>query len=451
MGGKMSRNYNDSYERLNILKEFIEAVQSTSGRNEKINILTSAKEMLEREGVHFILEETLKFLFDPMVVTGISTAKLSKDIEPSGNISENLLELLSYLRVNKTGRDVDIAVVKEFLASNPLHADWVGQLVTKSLKLGIDVSTINKVYGKNFIKVFEVMLAESFADNPDYLDGKEFIITQKLDGLRCVAFVYNNDEVKFFTRNGQDYGDVPDVAADLLKLPARDVAYDGELIAKSNSKDVGEVFRETSSVARTDGTKKGLIYHVFDRVPLEDFLNGFSPIPCIDRKLDLNSCIVSKQLEWVSQVEILYAGNDQNQITEFMKMSDANGWEGLMLNIYDAPYRSKRVRDLLKVKKFRTIDVRVTGVYEGEGNFVGTLGGIECEFEVGGVTNKTRCGSGFTLEQRNTYWNNPDMLIGKIVELKCFEISQNRDGTKSLRFPVWLDIIRFDKDSTSVV
>ena len=196
--------------------------------------------------------------------------------------------------------------------ANPKHADWVGQLVTKSLKLGIDVSTINKVYGKNFIKVFEVMLAESFADNPDYLDGKEFIITQKLDGLRCVAFVYNNDEVKFFTRNGQDYGDVPDVAADLLKLPARDVAYDGELIAKSNSKDVGEVFRETSSVARTDGTKKGLIYHVFDRVPLEDFLNGFSPIPCIERKAALENNL-GRGFEWLSAVPMLYVGSDKNK------------------------------------------------------------------------------------------------------------------------------------------
>lgn len=72
---------------------------------------------------------------------------------------------------------------------------------------------MNKIYGKGFIKVFAVMLAESFTDNPKHLDGKEFIVTQKLDGVRCVAFVHENGEVQFFTRNGQDYGEVPDVAA----------------------------------------------------------------------------------------------------------------------------------------------------------------------------------------------------------------------------------------------
>ena len=36
-----------------------------------------------------------------------------------------------------------------------------------------------------------------------------------------------------------------------------------------------------------------------------------------------------------------------------MVVAEKNGWEGLMLNSCEAPYKSKRVKDLLKVKKIQ--------------------------------------------------------------------------------------------------
>lgn len=425
------------------VKNIIDSLKSTSGRNDKISILKSNKD-------NSLWTEVLKFLFDPMVVTGISDKKISKDVDNSMAVPMGgLLDVLNYLRVHNTGTLVDIATVSAFAKANPTHSEWLLQLCTKSLKLGVDVSTINKVYGKDFIRVFAVMLADSLSGNEKYLEGKEFILTQKLDGLRCVAVVYDNGTVKFFTRNGQDYGDVPDVAADLLSLPMRNVVYDGELIAASKKNNTNEVFRETSSVARRDGVKRGLIYHVFDFLPLDDFMSGKCDTPCKLRKLNLNMLLRNASTEWVEEVKILYLGNRVDKIPKFLDFALEKGWEGLMINLADAAYESKRTRSLLKVKQFKTIDVRITGVYEGEGENIGRLGGITCEFDFGGTPHSTKCGSGFTSEQRDMYWRNPDLLIGKIAEIKFFEISQNADGTHSLRFPIWLDRIRFDKDDTS--
>lgn len=242
------------------IKEIIEQLQATSSRNEKAAILEANKD-------NELWTEVLKFLLDPMVVTGISMNK----IEKYGNIRQersfDLVGVLNYLRKHNTGRMEDVAVVSHYANGFPEHRDWLLQLFTKSLKFGVDTSTVNKIYGKGFIKVFAVMLAESFADNPKHLDGKEFIVTQKLDGVRCVAFVHDNGEVQFFTRNGQDYGEVPDVAADLLSIAERGVAYDGELIAKADGAS-GDVFRATVSSANSKGVKSGLVYHVFDRLPI---------------------------------------------------------------------------------------------------------------------------------------------------------------------------------------
>ena len=425
------------------IKEIIEQLQATSSRNEKAAILEANKD-------NELWTEVLKFLLDPMVVTGISMNK----IEKYGNIRQersfDLVGVLNYLRKHNTGRMEDVAVVSHYANGFPEHRDWLLQLFTKSLKFGVDTSTVNKIYGKGFIKVFAVMLAESFADNPKHLDGKEFIVTQKLDGVRCVVFVHDNGEVQFFTRNGQDYGEVPDVAADLLSIAERGVAYDGELIAKADGAS-GDVFRATVSSANSKGVKSGLVYHVFDRLPISDFLDGYSAETCIERKHKLSASIAADgELSWVTNVDILYEGRDQSKINEWAAIAQENGWEGLMLNVADAPYQAKRTRDLLKVKKFKTVDARVTGVFEGIGALVGTLGGIHVEFDIDGKTYTSKCGSGFTFEQRDKYWAHPELLIGKIVELKCFEVSYDKDGSRSLRFPIWLDIIRTDKDETSV-
>lgn len=436
------------------IKEIIQRLQGTSSRTEKESILLENKD-------NMLWREVLAFLLDPMVVTGIAAKKIEKY---KGTIVKqertlHLSYMLSYLRKHNTGTAEDVLLVLSFVQCFPEHEEWLLQLFTKSLKLGVEAGTANKVYGKDFVKVFTVMLAESLEKYPNHLDGKEFIITQKLDGCRCVAFVHGNGEVQFFTRNGQDYGEVPDVAADLLKLNARGVAYDGELIAASKSTDTGEVFRKTISTANSKGVKTGLVYHVFDCLPISSFMAGNYEKPCLMRKIELHDLIadanhprdgLSEGLSWVEDVEMLYYGSDQTMITKWFALAQEQGWEGLMLNLASAPYQAKRVRDLLKVKKFKTVDVRVTGVFEGEGALVGTLGGIIAEFDVDGKTYEVKCGSGFNKEQRDKYWADPSLLVGKIVELKCFEVSKDVDGNYSLRFPIWLDIIRFDKNETSV-
>ena len=40
-------------------------------------------------------------------------------------------------------------------------------------------------------------------------------------------------------------------------------------------------------------------------------------------------------------------------------------------------------------------------------------------------------------EMRKHFWNNKDNFIGSIVEIKYQEESQDKEGNKSLRFPVF--------------
>ena len=50
--------------------------------------------------------------------------------------------------------------------------------------------------------------------------------------------------------------------------------------------------------------------------------------------------------------------------------------------------------------------------------------------------NTVSVGSGFSLEERSRYYENPNLIIGKEITVQYFEKSKDKDGKESLRFPV---------------
>jgi DNA ligase-1 len=100
-----------------------------------------------------------------------------------------------------------------------------------------------------------------------------------------------------------------------------------------------------------------------------------------------------------------------------------------------APYECKRSVAWLKLKPFIEVSLAVVAVEEGTGKNVGKLGALVCEGVDDGKAIRVNVGSGLTDEDRVTYWDNADTLIGDIVEVRADAITQNQDGTYSLRFP----------------
>lgn len=76
------------------------------------------------------------------------------------------------------------------------------RILTKDLRCNISSKTINKAIPK-LIPTFEVMLAENyFKQKEGFLNGRDFMLSTKLDGHRMCAIKENNI-VRFYTRQGQ--------------------------------------------------------------------------------------------------------------------------------------------------------------------------------------------------------------------------------------------------------
>ena len=104
----------------------------------------------------------------------------------------------------------------------------------------------------------------------------------------------------------------------------------------------------------------------------------------------------------------------------------------------DAIYESKRSVSWLKQKPFIEVSLEVTNVEEGTGKNEGKLGALVCSGVDDGKTIVVNVGSGFTDDLRSDFWNSRDSLPGQIVEVRADAVTQNQDGTYSLRFPRFL-------------
>ena len=421
-----------------MLYEICEEIKNTNSTLEKQSLL---KKYEDKE----LFKVVLKFLLDPMIVTGISKKKIDKKVSFVGTDDIKLWEydikvLLAYLTEHNTGTDADIYFCHRFLNYDDTLNAFIKSIVTKSLKLGIDVKTANKVYGKDFIPILNVMLGTSI-EKCKIPQGTYFYISQKLNGSRC--FYYKG---KLYTRQGKIYTGCEHIIKDLQRLDNDynldecEWVYDGELILKDNSLSDSEAFQKGVGIANSDkANKEELKLVIFDTLPITDFENGQSQSVYGSRKFILQNYaqrIKALNLSNIEVVPMFYEGIDQREIWKWLEYAEQNDMEGIMINL-NAPYECKRTKNLIKVKKFYTLDLKVIDAVEGDGRLKGTLGALVVDYN----GNMVNVGSGFSDAQRKEFWENKDDIIGRVIEVKYKEITKNKDtGLESLQFPVFISL-----------
>lgn len=403
------------------------------------------------------LKDILHFVFNRYIVSGISTKKVAKFLnEPiESDCTNSVLELLKFVKKNNTGKDSDIKYVvksaRQISAGDDKLFSLILSIVRQDLRLGLQAKTLNKVYGEGFIPAFDVMLAEKYSENIEHVKGKEFILTEKIDGVRCVLIFDDGGEPRLYSRQGQPIEDLVQLESDARSLD-KSYVYDGEMILKTGSHIASkDLYRMTVKITSSDNIKKNVVFHVFDALLKEHFVQGISKTPAVKRKAWLNNHLMSKNLSWIVPLPILYQGRDESKITYFLDKMVEQEKEGVMVNMADGAYECKRTKNLLKVKKFLTADVLVKEVEEGTGRNKNRLGAAIVEF-IGpdGKTYACKVGSGFCDEDRYEFWQDKTKIVGKIIEIGYFEISTNQvDNGYSLRFPTFRGI-RNDKTEISM-
>ena len=384
----------------------------------------------------------LEFLLNTNKITGISTAKLKKELSnKEGEEIDTLENLITYVLANPTGKDNIVRTVQLFIEKQPnlTMQRFVEELITKKYKCGVTAKVVGEVLPELIKVEHQIMLANKFKGE---LKEKAYM-TLKLDGVRCTALI--DDEIKFLTRQGKEIKGLQQITKALEFLNLKGYMVDGELIRINHdglsSKDN---FKETSGLVNSKSdNKEGLEFVVFDIVSLEDYKKQENNETYEVRLQRLNELIIPNN--FIRKVPCYGVTESPEEVYEKLNEVTAQDEEGLMLNLVSGVYKfGKRSAELLKVKAMDTCDIECIAIEEGEGKYAGTLGKIVCNYK----GYELRVGSGFTDEQRAYYWRNPWMIVGSIVEIQYFEETTNDKGEVSLRFPVFKQV-RNDKDEES--
>ena len=124
-----------------------------------------------------------------------------------------------------------------------------------------------------------------------------------------------------------------------------------------------------------------------------------------------------------------------DQLKRYADDAVKQGLEGIMIKAWEAPYECKRSSFWMKWKPTITVDLNIVGFEEGTGRNAGRVGAIICEGVDDDRVIRVNVGSGLSDADRDEYWSARDELLGDVIEVEADAVTQNQDGTYSLRFP----------------
>ena len=421
------------------VRDLFDLLARTSSGNMKKEIISENK-----GNAHFT--QMLGFLLNPFLITGISSKKIARETDkPPTRLFDTFAELMEHLFVSNTGTDETISNIRRFLSAHePGMRDFYISIITKSARLGCDTKTVNKALGYDLIPQWEVQQSYNIEKAP-LKAGEWFSLSQKLNGVRGTFF-----GGKLISRQGKEFAGLEHITREIGRLfPESDRVLDGELVRyNEDGLSDNENFRIGAGLlGQDDADKSDIRFVVFDILPESEFMQGESALTYRDRLVELEALrdeIAEKGVESLSIVERLYTGDDQTVIDGFLEQMVREDKEGLMLN-RDGRYYRKRHNGILKVKRFYTVDLKVTSVEEGSGRLSGKLGAFVADYK----GNRLNVGSGMSDEQRDEFWSMRDALPGRVIEVKYKEESSDKKtGLLSLQFPIFVSLREEGKEES---
>ncbi|WIT26288.1 hypothetical protein [Bacillus phage SPO1L3] len=402
--------------------DILERISKTSGANKKREILS---EGLENEPLKELLYQT----YNNFIIFGIKKVPKVKPVEKSDvelnfKLFGDLLDDLAARRL--TGNKAKEAVQVFFSCCDETEQKWYAKIIQRDLKIGITEKTINKVFD-NYIPIFECQLAEPFKEKKV---PEEYIIDPKLDGYRGLAFAYA-DRTEFRTRNGKELEGYDLILEEIEHHLPIGYVYDGEIMAPSGK------FNDVQRTAFKKAKSKEGIFHIFDMVPIEEWENNSFSEELSVRKDRLAEIMKDCDSALIQLVPVHGPFKKSPESWErVLKLYDEaldEGLEGLMMKDTKAKYKMGKSFNIMKIKPYETIDLRVVGVQEGkEGTqHEGSLGALIVEYK----GNTVNVGSGFSHQLRAELWANKEAQTDRIIEIEYKEETTDKNGKHSLREP----------------
>ena len=278
------------------------------------------------------------------------------------------------------------------------------------------------------------MLAYKVGKKP--VDWSENVYMQpKLDGVRCVIQLDDNNEVVAHSRTGKQFFNIAHITNSLHYFFTQqpDIVLDGELYNHDLRDDFEKIISLVRKLKPTSSNRseasKMIQFHCYDYI--ETTMNqpyGYR----------MNQLVTSDMYSYcVKYVESKLVNNqDSANIIHQYNLND--GYEGSILRL-DKPYQQKRSYNLQKFKDFQDTEALIVGYEEGKGKREGTLGKFLMQDD-DGIKFGCPPGKGYNYKALTHILNNIHDYIGKRATFTYFERTQYG----SYRHPLFKSIRNYE-------
>lgn len=460
---------------------------------ESNNKSTFKKEILENHVTNEKWNSILQYTYDTSInfYSSSKTMTINPSMFPSSveDQEDFILMALGDLKAKKKTPNTLKMMASEILDAD--HVDVLHRVLDGTIAKGVNIKTVNAIYGKNWIQEFSYMRCS----------GVEEIGSIKYPAmaqLKSDGAFYNlavlDDEIKFISRNGKELKSkfLSNEYSALHKI-CPSMLLTGELLIKNDDgtimlREVGNgkisklakaeetliTLNARVHEARTaDARKKAclkvkeaqdewawieehIIFRCWDILPYQDWIDGVCKTPYINRFEQAYQVIDEISNDAIELTPYQYV-NSAEEVDVLYRQYIERGEEGLVLKNLNGIWESGTSKNQIKLKEKKQCELQVIGWNPGEGEFSDGIGSLICVSSDGKVKVNI---SGMQRHQRGLEpIDASDMSKGlrliegfdlnvytnKIitVEFNCL-LKPKADGTSALFLPVIIEV-RDDK------
>lgn len=357
---------------LSLLTDTLDAIKDSPSRLEKEDMIA---DILKSDNAE-VFKYLCSFLFNNYIRLHVKvTQKILDDAEELCNapiadesIWDNFISLTNALADEKISGNDAREVVTEFLSFMDEDVrEWFAMFLNKNWKVGVGRPTLEKFLGRDFAPHFDIQLCEKWSSfkKRGLVLPRPYIVQRKIDGVRAAVGCFPKFGGKrvALSRKGHEYYNWEHIRSVIDEIEfhhGSPCVVDGEFFYYDFERTMEIVRRET----RRHPDQDKLRFHVFDILPLQEWIDGTCSKTLEERDLIIQSLVAK-----ADKYPVLHVEHDMAQsnfeVEELLGKNVELGWEGIVIKNPLSKYAYDRTDDWFKDKLVDPVDAMVVGVKLG--------------------------------------------------------------------------------------
>lgn len=402
--------------------EIIQAIASTSSKNEK-------QEIISRHKDDPTFQKVLNLALNPFINFGVQQMPEPHPHLEARDFTDDTWLLLDNLASRKlTGNDAKAAIAIELGKLEDDSAELLKRIIQKDLKAGFGESTVNKVI-KGFIPDFPYMRCslpkEVKLEEWDWNNG--IISQEKADGMFTNIDHDNHGIVTATSRQGSPLpmDKFPQIVAEVKAHVAPGTQSHGEFLVLVDGK-IAEraisngIMNRVMSGGEFEDNETPIL-KLWDQIPLSSVVTkGKCEIPYEKRLVGLLTQLPNKTSasRHVNVIDTRIVRSLKEAYAHYKELL-LQGKEGTIIKKKTAIWRDTTSKEQVKLKLEFEVELKVCGFVAGNGKNESTFGSLVCRSECDALEVAV---SGFTDAKRKAIWEDKENWMGKIITVRANEI-----------------------------